>query len=70
MKLDLSLLDKNSKQIVSKTYSFLKKELKKKSLSPAHKIDHYERVFNLAMRIIKKEKRRADPLIVGVTMLE
>jgi len=69
MKLDLSLFDKNSKQIISKTYSFLKKELKKKSLSPAHKIDHYERVFNLAMRIIKKEKRRADPLIVGVAAL-
>ncbi len=67
--LNLKLLDEEERKIVKRVYRFLDKELKKKFLSPAHKIDHYVRVFNLAMLILEKEKVEADPLVIGLATL-
>ncbi len=69
MRLNLSLYNEKEKQLIQKTYTFLKEELNKKLLSPAHMLDHYERVHNLAMKIIKEEDLKVDVLVVGVAAL-
>ena len=65
----MSLFNKEERDFIVKIYDFLKKELNKKVLSPAHMLDHYERVFNLAMKIIKEEKVSVDVLVVGAAAL-